>query len=89
MFFLQHHYFHHTSFATADRYYKPNEWAKLTGEERQRVRDARERRDKRRGVGAVSSHNKKRNKPNDETSVTGSAFCLKRPFFGPNIFGET
>ena len=36
-----------------DRYYKPNEWAKLTGEERQRVRDAREKRDKRQGVGAV------------------------------------
>ena len=50
-----------------DRYYKPNEWAKLTGEERQRVRDAREKRDKRRGVGAVSSGKKRNNPNNDET----------------------
>ena len=50
-----------------DRYYKPNEWAKLTGEERQRVRDARDKRDKRRGVGAVSSGKKRNNPNNDET----------------------
>ena len=52
-----------------DRYYKPNEWAKLSGEERQRVRDAREKRDKRRGVGAISSkpNKKPRQTDGDET----------------------
>ena len=51
-----------------DCYYKPNEWAKLSGEERQRVRDAREKRDKRRGVGAISSKSNKKPRTNgDET----------------------
>ena len=53
-----------------DRYYTPKEWSKLSGPERQRVREVREERDKRRGVASLTSQPRKKAKKDAQNNDT-------------------
>jgi len=54
--------------AITDRYYTPEEWERLTAEERQTVRDKRSERDRRRGVDVVNRNVRARS-DDDEAST--------------------
>jgi hypothetical protein len=55
----------------ADKYYSPQEWAKLTPEEQTKVQELRALRDKRRGVQLVDTRNTKQ-KTDDVSVITNS-----------------
>lgn len=57
----------------SDKYYTPQEWAQLTPEHQQRVRDLRQNRDRQRGVQAVDSERSVRQRTDNGSSTPSVA----------------
>lgn len=57
----------------SDKYYTPTEWAQLTSEQQERVRELRAGRDRQRGVHAVDSSRSVRQRADNSSSLAPSA----------------
>lgn len=62
-----------SAMSVSDKYYTPQEWAQLSPEHQQRVRDLRQNRDRQRGVQAVDSSRSVRQRTDDGSSVSSAA----------------